>query len=180
MSLVLRPEIEAEHAPRVTQAAAVGVAKALRSIEVPTGIKWPNDLLVEGRKICGILAAGHPDFTILGVGLNANLDPRDLGVPDDKVATVRSVLGRDVDETVLLQALLSHLDHELRRIKQFENILADWRKLDCTLGRKVRVQSSGGALEGLALDIDSRGALLLETGSGIVELFEGDVEYLRL
>jgi BirA family biotin operon repressor/biotin-[acetyl-CoA-carboxylase] ligase len=179
MSLVLRPELEAEHAPRITQAAAVGVAKALCGIEVPAGIKWPNDLLVEGRKICGILAAGHPDFIILGVGLNANLDPRDLGVPD-KVATIRSVLGRDVDETVLLQALLSHLDHELRRIKQFENILADWRKLDCTLGRKVRVQSSGGALEGLALDIDSRGALLLETESGIVELFEGDVEYLRL
>lgn len=179
MSLVLRPDIEAEHAPRITQAAAVGVAKALRSIEVPASIKWPNDLLVKGLKICGILAAGHPDFIILGIGLNANLDPRDLGVPD-KVVTIRSVLGRDVDETRLLHTIFSHLDYELQRIKHFESILADWRRLDCTLGKKVRVQSSGGVFEGLALDLSSEGALLLETDAGIVELLEGDVEHLRL
>ena len=179
MSLVLRPELEAEHAPRITQAAAVGVAKALRSIEVPAGIKWPNDLLVGGRKICGILAAGHPDFVTLGVGLNANMAPQDLGLPN-KVATIRSVLGRDVDETRLLENVLSHLDYELRRTKHFESILTDWRKLDCTLGEKVRVQSSGRVLEGLALDLSTEGALLLQTATGIVELFEGDVEHLRL
>ena len=191
MSLVLRLELEAEHAHRTTQAAAVGVAKALRSIEVPASIKWPNDLLVGGRKICGILAACPPPATIpggkphapgcvvLGVGLNANLDPRDLGLPN-KVATIRSVLGRDVDETRLLETILSHLDYELRRIEHFESILTDWRELDCTLGKKVRVQSSGCVLEGLALDLSTEGALLLQTATGIVELFEGDVEHLRL
>jgi BirA family transcriptional regulator, biotin operon repressor / biotin---[acetyl-CoA-carboxylase] ligase len=103
MSLVLRPDLEAAAAPRVTQTAAVAVAKALRELGAHVGIKWPNDLLAEpgGRKICGILAeaslrSARPDRTprldhaILGVGLNANLDPEDLGVTDREVATLRS------------------------------------------------------------------------------------------
>ncbi|CAN5636090.1 hypothetical protein BH24ACT21_BH24ACT21_06210 [soil metagenome] len=193
MSLVLRPELEAEHAPRITQAAAVGVAKALCSIEVAAGIKWPNDLLVKGRKICGILAAGAMHATkpgrtahggtasiILGVGLNANLDPRDLGLPDDKIATIRSVLGRDVDETRLLETILSHLDYELRRIKYFESILADWRRLNCTLGKRVRVYKSDKILEGVALDLSPEGALILSVGGKTIELFEGEIEHLQL
>ena len=180
MSLVLRPDLKAEHAPRITQAAAVGVAKALRGIGVEARIKWPNDLLVKGRKICGILAAASPGFVTLGIGLNANLDPADLGFEADEVATIRSVLGRNVDQAELLKNLLSHLDHELRRIEDFESILADWRSLDCTLGERVRVFKPGRTLEGVALDLTSEGALRVETEEKTLELLEGDVELLRL
>lgn len=179
MSLVLRLDLEHEHTPRITQAAAVGVAKTLRSIGVEARIKWPNDLLVEGRKICGILAAGGPDFVALGIGLNANLNPEDLDAPPENVATIRAVLGHDVDKTQLLKTLLSNLNHELQRIKDFDAILADWRRLDCTLGERVRVQSSRGVYRGWALDLTREGALLLDTENGVVELFEGDVERLR-
>lgn len=203
-SLVLRPEIPARFAPRITQAAAVGVAKALWSFGVEVRIKWPNDLLVvksgdlAGRKICGILAesgaedgpvakkhaglsAGdrRPDFVILGVGVNANLDPEDLGVHDREVATLRSELGRDVDLAELLGALLSNLDAELARIEDFGATLDDWRALNCTLGKPVRVTRFGKTLEGRAADLSSEGALLLETPEGIIELFEGEVEHLR-
>jgi BirA family biotin operon repressor/biotin-[acetyl-CoA-carboxylase] ligase len=204
MSLVLRPEMPARFASRITQAAAVGVAKVLWSFGVEVCIKWPNDLLVvkpgesEGRKICGILAessvenvpvaqkpvgpdAGsqRPDFVVLGVGLNANLDPEDLGVPDREVATIRSELGRDVDLAKLLGALLSNLDAELERIEDFDAILDDWRALNCTLGRLVQVQRFGEVLEGRAADLSPEGALLLETPEGIVELFEGEIEHLQ-
>jgi BirA family biotin operon repressor/biotin-[acetyl-CoA-carboxylase] ligase len=197
MSLVLRPGISTEVAARTTQAAAVGVAKALRGLGVEARIKWPNDLLVDGRKICGILAessvksvpvaakkvvAGEGrrvDFVVLGVGLNANLDPRDLGVPDREVATLRSELGRDVNLLELLESLLSHLDAELGRIEDFGAILDDWRALNCTLGERVRVRKFGEVLEGVALDLGPEGGLLLETQDGIVELFEGEVEQLR-
>ncbi len=203
-SLVLRPEIPARFAPRITQAAAVGIAKALWGSGVEARIKWPNDLLIikpeepEGRKICGILAesgAGNvrltkepvgldtgerrPDFVVLGVGVNANLDPEDLGVHDRGVATLRSELGRDVDLAELLGTLLSNLDAELQRIEDFGVILDDWRALNCTLGKLVRVTRFGEVLEGRAADLTPEGALLLETPEGTVELFEGEVEHLR-
>lgn len=170
----------------------MGVAKALRSLEVPASIKWPNDLLVEGRKVCGILAASSPhtavpggpvsatDVVILGVGLNANLDPQDLGASDNEVATIRTELGRDVEENLLLKTLLSHLEFELGRLKDFDGILVDWRKLNCTLGERVRVRKSGKTLEGVAVDLSPEGALILSTGKQILELFEGDVEHVRL
>jgi BirA family biotin operon repressor/biotin-[acetyl-CoA-carboxylase] ligase len=197
MSLVLRPGFSSRVAVRTTQTAAVGVAKALREFGVEARIKWPNDLLVDGRKICGILAessvesvpvatkragprAERPvDFVVLGVGLNANVDTQDLGVPDREVATLRSELGHDVDLLMLLHSLLSHLIAELGRIVDFEDILDDWRTLNCTLGERVRVRRFGEVLEGIALDLGPEGELLLQTTDGVVELLEGEIEQLR-
>ncbi|CAA9404049.1 MAG: Biotin--protein ligase (EC / Biotin operon repressor [uncultured Rubrobacteraceae bacterium] len=192
MSLVLRPDLEAAAAPRVTQTAAVAVAKALRELGANVGIKWPNDLLVEpgGRKICGILAesgirgaappeASCVDHAILGVGLNANLDPEDLGVPDSEVATLRHGLGRDVESLDLLRHLLRNLEDELDRIHDFAAILDDWRVLNVTLGERVRVRRSGETLEGRAVDLGPGGELHLQTADGLVELYEGEVEQLR-
>ena len=202
MSLILRPDIPASLTPRITQVAAVGVAKTLWGLGVEARIKWPNDLLVlkpgegEGRKICGILAessvhnvpvaAKGPggsdigdhrlDFVILGVGLNANLDPEDLNVLDREVATLRSELGHDVDLVQLLGCLLSSLNAELE--KDFGAVLNGWRTLNCTLGKSVRVRRFGEVLEGRAVDLTPEGALLLETSGDTVELFEGEVEHL--
>jgi BirA family biotin operon repressor/biotin-[acetyl-CoA-carboxylase] ligase len=188
MSLVLRPEIEPERAARITQAAAVGVAKSLRGFGVEARIKWPNDLLVGGRKVCGILAAGappaagqpaRPEFVILGVGLNANLSPSDLGVSPDAATTVSAELGYEVDLLFLLDALLSHLNAELERVADFAPVLDDWRAFNCTLGERVRVERAGETLEGLALDLSPEGALVLATGGKVIEVHEGDVEHLR-
>src|SRR5215217_669148 len=191
MSLVLRPWFDASLASRITQTAAVGVAKALWEIGVEARIKWPNDLLAGGKKICGILAessAGNAteavkerclDYVILGVGMNANLDPAELGVPDREVTTIRSELGRDVNLLDLLRALLSNLDTEVGRIEDFGAVLEDWRNLNCTLGEKVRVRRFGETTEGRAVDLTTEGALLLSTRRGTVEFFEGEVEHLR-
>jgi BirA family biotin operon repressor/biotin-[acetyl-CoA-carboxylase] ligase len=191
MSLVLRPGFDASLAPRITQTAAVGVAKALWEMGVEAQIKWPNDLLAGGKKICGILAessAGNAtgptrerylDYVILGVGTNANLDPPELGVPDREVTTIRSELGRDVNQLDLLRALLSNLDTELGRIGEFGDVLEDWRSLNCTLGERVRVRRLGETIEGRAVDLTAEGALLLSTRQGTVELFEGEIEHLR-
>lgn len=208
MSLVLRPELAAGHAARVTQTAAVGVAKALWEFGVEARIKWPNDLLVDpdgregGRKICGILAeAGvesaspvsglasakqeerRVEFIVLGVGLNANLGPGDLDVPDGLAASVTTMsreLGGAVDLPRLLAAILSRLDRELARIStDFGAVLDDWRSLDCTLGHRVRVQSLDGEIEGRAVDLTPEGALVIQGPRGKVEVFEGDVKRLR-
>jgi BirA family transcriptional regulator, biotin operon repressor / biotin---[acetyl-CoA-carboxylase] ligase len=191
MSLVLRPWFDASLASRITQTAAVGVAKALWEVGVEARIKWPNDLLAGGKKICGILAessAGYAtgpvqerylDYVILGVGMNANLDPAELRVPDREITTTRSELGRDVSLLDLLHALLSNLDIELSRIEEFGAVLEDWRNLNCTLGERVRVRRLGETVEGAAVDLTAEGALLLLTRRGAVELFEGEIEHLR-
>jgi BirA family transcriptional regulator, biotin operon repressor / biotin---[acetyl-CoA-carboxylase] ligase len=191
MSLVLRPEFGASLASRITQTAAVGVARALREVGVEARIKWPNDLLVGGKKICGILAESgirnipglekevRLEYAVLGVGMNANLDPEDLGVPDRGVTTIRSELGRDVDPLILLRALLSNLDDELGRIAYFEAVLEAWRNLNCTLGEMVRVRRHGETVEGRAVDLTREGALLLATGDATVEVFEGEIEHLK-
>jgi len=191
MSLVLRPRFAASLASRITQTAAVGVAKALWELGVEARIKWPNDLLANGKKICGILAEssaayvteaveGRPlDYVILGVGMNANLDPAELGVQNREVTTIRSELGRDVNLLDLLRALLSNLDAELGGIEDFRAVLEDWRNLNCTLGQKVRIRRFGETIEGRAVDLTAEGALLLATRRGTVELFEGEVEQLR-
>jgi BirA family biotin operon repressor/biotin-[acetyl-CoA-carboxylase] ligase len=206
MSLVLRPDLAAGDASRVTQTAAVGVAKALWEFGVEARIKWPNDLLVDpdgeegGRKICGILAessvenvpvlskrAGttdlddrRVDFVVLGVGLNANLETGDLGVEPGEAATVSSELGREVDLLELLSAILARLDHEFSRITtDFAAILDDWKALNCTIGEHVRVQSYGGKIEGRAVDLTPEGALVVQSQQGKVEVFEGEVQRLR-
>jgi len=190
MSIVVRPWFDASLASRITQTAAVGVAKALLEVGVEARIKWPNDLLAGGKKICGILAessAGYAtgparerylDYVILGVGVNANLDPAELGVPDREVTTIRSELGRDVDLLELLRVMLSNLDAELGRIEDFGAVLEDWRNLNCTLGERVRVLRLGETIEGKAVDLTAEGALLLVTRRGTVEVFEGEIEHL--
>jgi BirA family transcriptional regulator, biotin operon repressor / biotin---[acetyl-CoA-carboxylase] ligase len=197
-SVLLRPPWNAALAARLTQTAAVAVARALRSIGVEAEIKWPNDLLVGDRKVCGILAesslenvpvrakrvgpAGNDlklDFVVLGIGLNANLDPEDLAVPDRGVTTVRAELGHDVPRLELLAAILAELEEQLDRIEDFEAVLNDWRALNCTLGHRVRVQRFGEVLEGLAIDLNPDGALVLQTPRGTHELYEGEVERLR-
>jgi BirA family transcriptional regulator, biotin operon repressor / biotin---[acetyl-CoA-carboxylase] ligase len=191
MSLVLRPRFAASLASRITQTAAVGVAKALWEVGVEVRIKWPNDLLAGGKKVCGILAessAGNAretveerrlDHVILGVGMNANFDPAELAVQNREVTTIRAELGRDVDLLELLRVVLSNLDAELGRIEDFGAVLEDWRNLNCTLGEKVRVRRFGETVEGRAVDLTEEGALLLVTRRGTVELFEGEIEHLR-
>ena len=190
MSLILRPDFEASLAPRITQTAAVGVAKALWEVGVEARIKWPNDLLANGKKICGILAEssagntmGSPktrrlDYAILGVGMNANLDPADLGVRDREITTIRSELGRDIDLLDLLRALLTNLAVEMGRIEDFGAVLDEWRNLNCTLGENVRVRRFGETIEGRAVDLTREGALLLATSRETVRVFEGEIEHL--
>ena len=160
-------------------------------VGVEARIKWPNDLLAGGKKICGILAessAGNAretveerrlDHVILGVGMNANLDPAELAVQNREVTTIRAELGRDVDLLELLRAVLSNLDAELGRIENFGAVLEDWRNLNCTLGERVRVLRLGETIEGKAVDLTAEGALMLFTRRGTVELFEGEIEHLR-
>ena len=168
LSVVLRPPPES-----VPLAAAVAVADA---VPADCRIKWPNDVLVDGRKLAGILVEGRPQegWAVLGIGLNVTTPAHAFPPELREIATsLAAVLPEPPTIEQLLPALFGRLEERLAA--PLPEVLAEWRRRDALRGSKVRW--SGG--EGTAAGIDDRGSLLVDTGSGRVALAAGEVHLLR-
>jgi BirA family transcriptional regulator, biotin operon repressor / biotin---[acetyl-CoA-carboxylase] ligase len=164
MSVVLRPPAEG-----LPLAAAVAVCEA---VEPRCLIKWPNDVLVDGRKLAGILVEGRPQegWAVLGIGLNVSTREEDFPAELRDTATSLAIAGApETTAEAVLAPLLARLDARLR--SPMEEILAEWRRRDALLGHAVRWD--GG--EGTAAGIDADGSLLVDTGAGRVALGAGEV-----
>lgn len=168
---------------KLTLLFGVSVARALDSYGLKPYLKWPNDILVDGKKICGILLeiSGEPDrvdYVLVGIGLNVNFSSRDL--PDDIHSSSTSIydaLNRRVDRADLLCRILEDSEHlYLSAIKEgFQNVINAWRLMSCTIGRTVTVQSFGTSISGRAVDIDDDGSLIVKTKEGLKKVYSGDV-----
>jgi len=169
-SIILRPKTVAKHAPKLILTASVAVARTINHLfPLKAEIKWPNDVLINGRKVCGILtevrmSGENLDFVVLGVGLNANFDLSAL--PDylrGSSTTLREELGKEVDRENLLCALLEEFEFQyfLFAEGKFDSVLAEWRRLAGFLGSYVRVTSRREKVEGWATDVDQDGALII-------------------
>jgi len=182
MSVILKPAIDPMHASSITLLAAVSVTKALRGAGLEAVIKWPNDVLVNGKKICGILTEMSAEtdivnFIILGIGVNVNNE-----VPLDTATTMRAELGKDVDRAGFTQSLLEVLEEDYLTFKAegFTPILWSWRRYSDTLGREVEVTYQDEVVTGLAQDVDDAGSLLVKTADGSVrKIVSGDCKHLR-
>jgi BirA family transcriptional regulator, biotin operon repressor / biotin---[acetyl-CoA-carboxylase] ligase len=140
------------------------------------GLKWPNDVLVEGGKLAGILAEVARPAIVIGIGLNVGQAPEDVAG-----ATSLVQLGVTADRQRIVGALLRELG---RRIAQWRSadvsLAADYRARSLTIGSRVRAQlPAGDEVVGTATDIDARGQLCLETDGGPVVISAGDVVHLR-
>jgi len=185
-SLILRPKLSLTEAVKLTFVAGLAVAKVLREIfDLKTETKWPNDVLVNGRKICGVLTEMNTigetaNFVVVGVGVNVNFDVETV-FPEQlkKVATsLERELGRKVKLEKLFRALLERLEslYELFVKEGFNPILEEWKNYAGFLGCRVEVLSPTGKLSGVALDVDYEGALVLRLEDGAVKrVFVGDV-----
>ena len=177
LSLVCRPDFPPANAPIYTLAAAVAATDALATVGVDAEIKWPNDVLVDGKKLVGILTemegeADRISWIVVGIGINANVDGEE--VPE----TATTVLERvgEVDRTGLTRELIERFD-ELRNDP--EDVLSAWRVASATLGRRVRVETPGGDVVGTAIDVEFPGTLVVETETGKRRISAGDCEHLR-
>lgn len=186
-SVLLRPPVALSEAPKLPLMAGVAVARALKKhVGLDARLKWPNDVLVQGKKLCGILmesrSDGRLEYVILGIGINANFLISALPEPLRRTAiTVREVLRRPVDRLALMRAILNELDAGYSAFCANDTgaIVAQWKELSETLGRKVRVETATGIVEGVAGDIDDRGALVVRTPDGPVTVDSGDCVHLR-
>ncbi len=187
-SFVLRPELPPQRAPELTLLAAVALAESLRATGVPADIKWPNDLLVGGRKVAGILTELSADldrihFVVLGIGVNLNAAHEDF--PPELAETATSVLevtGRRVARAAFAAALAKRLEDwlDLHAAQGFRPVRERWRALSATLGQEVLVTSERREVRGVAVDIDEDGALRIRTADGAEErILAGDVEQVR-
>ena len=173
MTVVLRSGECIGHLPVL---AGVAVAEAIKTFTgMEARLKWPNDILVGGRKVGGIIAEsgwseGEVRFALLGIGVNVN-NPLPEDLPG--ATTLSTELGEDLDMESFLQALLGRLDLHLRQMETDPDLTIDsWRSLTQTLGTHIEVTDLLGELvRGLAVDIDADGALILETERGRRKVF---------
>lgn len=187
MSLLLRPDLPPYQAPRITLAAAVAVAEAVRSLTgLEAGIKWPNDMQVGGRKLCGILTEMEAEvdrvaFVVVGIGLNVGLRREEMAPDFRENATSLALEGvTGVRRADVVRAILAAFEPVYGELQagRFDRVLDRWRAFSVTLGAQVRVLAVDGrvALEGLAEAVDEEGALLVRDDAGQVHrVLSGEV-----
>ncbi|GIP20070.1 biotin--[acetyl-CoA-carboxylase] ligase [Paenibacillus sp. J22TS3] len=185
MSLLLRPGLPLSCAPQLTLLTAVAVCRAIRSVTgVDSGIKWPNDLLVHGRKICGILLESVAEderirYCIAGIGIDANMTAEDY--PEelrDKVSSLRLESGQPIDRESLIGAVMSELEklYKLYLEEGFGPIAHLWEALSVTINQEVTLNTPQGPVTGYATGIDMSGALILDQDGRKTLIFSGDVQ----
>jgi BirA family biotin operon repressor/biotin-[acetyl-CoA-carboxylase] ligase len=187
-SLILRPAIAPMEAPRMTLLAAVAVADALTAqTPLKVTIKWPNDVLVRGRKIAGLLTEistgmDAVDYMVVGLGLNVNSLSNEF--PEEirgHATSIRSETGAPFSRRLLLQSYLAHFEDNcnILHARGFGPLLQRWRSLTDMLGRRVRVDGIGGPCVGEVSDFDQDGYLILrEQGGRSIRIFSGDVTFV--
>ncbi len=183
-TIVLRPPFSPQDAPKCTLLAAVAVCRAIRrATGVACGIKWPNDILYEGKKLVGILTEMSAEMDainhiVIGIGVNVNIAAADFPPELRDLATSLSLAaGRPLPRLAIFAAVLEELEriYDLVLAAGFGPVLAEWRDMSVTLGRAVDVSGPGRQFSGTALDVDDDGALLVKTDAGVERVLAGDV-----
>ena len=181
MSMVLRPQIVAERALLITTCGAVAVARAIEKVSgCTTGIKWVNDIFVNGRKVCGILAeAGlsgtseYPDYVVLGIGINV----KKQSVPEELKAIV-GCLENTAQRPILNEELIAAVWEEFADL--YRNLstavyMEEYKERSILMGREVTVLAAEGEYRAVVTDIDKDGHLMIERDGRVESLSSGEV-----
>jgi BirA family transcriptional regulator, biotin operon repressor / biotin---[acetyl-CoA-carboxylase] ligase len=184
-SILLRPQLRPTAVTQLTIAAATALFRAVYSqTSVKPEIKWPNDILIDGKKVAGILTelSAEPDkvkYIILGVGVDVNLSATDFPPELRKIATsLRVEAGQKINRAELAVKILQELDKDYQRVcsGQFESVANEWEEHCSTLGRNVTINIGDRKIQGCAESLDTDGALLIRTQHGHLErIIGGDV-----
>ena len=179
LSLIINPIVDYSKLPLITLATGVAVAKTMERIGVENSeIKWPNDIMINGKKVCGILTEAVTKFNtienvIIGVGIDANLNVTDF--PEELQAgttTLKEELKKEGNENLLIKIFLEEFEkiNELFIDKEYETILKEWRKRSYSIGKIVEVREPFNTYyDAYVLGISKEGALIVEKIDGTLE-----------
>jgi len=198
LSIILRPDVPFDRFWQIAFVSSLAACEAIGEVSgLDARIKWPNDVLLNGRKVCGILVEARgterptsnvqgptskvqrPTRTavVVGIGMNVNNE----AFPGEIAETATSIaleVGHPISMAKAEESLLSHLDARYEQYVRdgFDPILEAWRVLDCTAGRRVEVNTPEGLVAGTALEVDSGGDLVLQRDDGsTARITAGDV-----
>jgi len=184
-SVILRPDILPKEVSSITLFSALSVAKTIREMaNLAAFIKWPNDVLINNKKICGILTEMNAEtdkinFVIIGIGININTKEELL----PKGATsIMEAQGAEISRIELVKGIFKNLDkyYKLFNSGQIAEIIREYKEFSNFLGKRIQVAYHDAKLEGYAIDVDKEGALILRMDSGLNErVLAGDVTMLR-
>ncbi len=187
ISVILRPNISPPRAALITPLVAVALNRSIREVTgLPSGIKWPNDILIRGKKAAGILTEISTDqasirYIIVGIGINVNTEyfPEEIR---DQATSLSLSSGQQISRLKILLSLLLELERQyldFTRKKDCDSILLDYRKMSVTIGNQVLIPGPDGKLTVEAIDITETGGLLIKSGDGTTEeIISGEVQHL--
>ena len=187
LSIILRPSISPSKGSGITIAAAVALSNTLDEYGIKNHeIKWPNDILLNGRKVSGILTemkgdADKIDFIITGIGINLNTRPEDYPSDIKKIAaSAADSKGEDIDRCAFLQSLLRNFERYYLKFlnSRFPEILEIWKKKASIVGREIKVSLIDETFTGTVKGINAEGFLIVETGTGERLINSGDINYI--
>ncbi|MDZ5473233.1 biotin--[acetyl-CoA-carboxylase] ligase [Bacillus sp. 31A1R] len=186
MSIILRPNIPIPKAPQLTLLAAVAVVQAIEEVTTVTPqIKWPNDILINGKKVTGILTelqaeADRINSVIIGIGINVNQQMEDYPEELRTIATSLSIeSGKRINRADLIRSAFNRLEHlyELYLEKGFLPIKLLWESYAISIGKMITARTLSGSIRGRALGITEDGVLKIEDTEGIVhQVYSADIE----
>lgn len=185
MSIILKPNMLPSEVAKLTLIGAAAVNKALEEMGIISYIKWPNDIVIQGKKVCGILTEMSCElniinYVIMGIGINVNLLKEDFSQElVDKATSLKEITGRDLDRKRLLASVLNHFENLYLPFKQRGDISATIdisRGKSLLIGKEIRILRGNDEKIGRALDIDEQGGLIIEYKDGTREhIFSGEV-----
>lgn len=182
MSVVIYPSMA--ELPFVSMIAGLAVARAIqKETGLNTKIKWPNDVLLGGRKVCGLLVenaleGGVVRYAIVGIGINVTLDPEKFPEIASIATSLNKETGHEVDRSSLLRQTMHELDSIYLELKDGRSPVAEWSTYLETLGRQVEVKWGDEIVRGYAEEVDDLGHLLVRQNDGsLVKLSAGEVTF---
>jgi BirA family biotin operon repressor/biotin-[acetyl-CoA-carboxylase] ligase len=180
LSIILYPPLD--YLPSLIMVASLAVAHAIERVTgLKAQLKWPNDVLVNGKKVCGILVesdvrGNKVDYAVIGIGININLKLSEFPKIAPIATSLSQELGRDVSRREIVRSLLAEAERLYLALASGDSVFKQWRNRLVTLGQKVQVSSAEAIYKGIAESVASDGSLLLRQPDGnLLKIVAGDV-----
>lgn len=167
-TLILKPQLPPVLSYIYNFAASLCLSRTLNRLwDLDVKVKWPNDLLLNGQKLAGLLSemetkGDMAEFINIGIGLNVNNEPREY---ETNAVSIKDILKKEVSRRLILETFLSDFEDQIQTLDA-KTIIGLWKKQTSTIGSRVRIETFGEIVEGLALDVDETGALIIRDKTG--------------